>query len=146
MTRSSAHDTFVIERDYEAAPDRVFAAWAEKDAKERWFGPGDEHEFDFREGGREFLRMGDWTYDARYEDVVPGERIVFGYVMHNSGRRVSASLTTVEFVERAGGGTHMRYTEQGVFLDGEDRPEVRAHGTEELLDKLGAALAAGAPA
>ena len=31
-----------------------------------------------------------------------------------------------------------------MFLDGEDTPELREHGTKELLDKLGEALAQGA--
>src|SRR5262249_18554804 len=42
--RSATHSTFVIERDYEAAAARVFAAWADKSAKGRWFGPSEgEH-------------------------------------------------------------------------------------------------------
>jgi len=49
--RSATHSTFVIERDYDAAPARVFAAWADVNAKGQWFGPGDEqeHELEFRE-------------------------------------------------------------------------------------------------
>jgi hypothetical protein len=49
-------------------------------------------------------------------------------------------VTTVELLP-TGAGTRLRYTEQGVFLDGEDTPELREQGTKELLDKLGAALA-----
>ena len=37
--RSADHDTFVIERTYDPAPARVFAAWADESAKSRWFGP-----------------------------------------------------------------------------------------------------------
>ena len=54
--RSATHATFVIERDYDAPPARVFAAWADQSAKSRWFGPtggGEQHELDFRVGGRE---------------------------------------------------------------------------------------------
>jgi uncharacterized protein YndB with AHSA1/START domain len=53
--RSTTHATFAIERTYDASPARVFAAWADKSAKQRWFGTGadSEHELDFREGGRE---------------------------------------------------------------------------------------------
>ena len=59
--RSVAHATFTIERKYEAAPARVFAAFATREAKARWFsgppewGP-DEGEMDFRVGGRETSR------------------------------------------------------------------------------------------
>jgi uncharacterized protein YndB with AHSA1/START domain len=147
--RSATHSTFVIERSYDASPARVFSAWAEQNAKEQWFGPGDEHEMDFREGGSERLlvRMQDasYTYDATYADIVPNERIVFTYTMHRDGARMSVSVTTVELLAE-GEGTHLRYTEQGVFLDGRDEPDLREHGTKELLDKLGEALASGARA
>ena len=65
--------------------------------------------------------------------------------MHRNGVRMSVSVSTVEIL-RAGEGTHLRYTEQGVFLDGTDTPAAREHGTAELLDKLGEALAQGAAA
>jgi uncharacterized protein YndB with AHSA1/START domain len=146
-TRSATHSTFVIERSYDASPARVFAAWADKDAKDQWFGPSDgqEHELDFREGGRErfvaAVHGAVYSYDALYEDIVPDERIVYTYSMHRDGRRMSVSVTTVEFSSEGGGHTHLRYTEQGVFLDAEDKPELREAGTNEILDKLGAALA-----
>ena len=146
--RSVTHSTFVIERDYDVSAARVFAAWADKSAKERWFGPSEgEHELDFREGGREHFEAAVegavYSYDALYEDIVRGERIVYTYKMHRDGVRISVSVTTVELLAD-GDGTHLRYTEQGVFLDGTDTPAAREHGTAELLDKLGEALAQGA--
>jgi len=147
--RSATHSTFVIERDYDAAPARVFAAWADVNAKGQWFGPGDEqeHELEFREGGREHFEAAVngavYSYDALYEDIVRDERIVYTYNMHRDGARMSVSVTTVELLP-TGAGTRLRYTEQGVFLDGEDTPELREQGTRELLDKLGQALAHGA--
>jgi uncharacterized protein YndB with AHSA1/START domain len=133
-SRSATHSTFTIERNYEASPARVFAAWADANAKGQWFGPSGEtgHELDFREGGRE-----------HFEDIVRDERIVYTYNMRRDGVRMSVSVTTVELLA-AGEGTHLRYTEQGVYLDGEDTPELREHGTKELLDKLGEALVQGA--
>jgi uncharacterized protein YndB with AHSA1/START domain len=147
--RSATHSTFTIERDYDASPARVFAAWADANAKGQWFGPGgeQEHQLDFREGGREHFEAAVegavYSYDARYEDIVANERIVYTYDMQRDGVRMSVSVTTVE-LRGDGAGTHLRYTEQGVFLDGEDTPEQREHGTKELLDKLGQALAQGA--
>jgi uncharacterized protein YndB with AHSA1/START domain len=146
--RSTTHATFVIERNYDAAPARVFAAWADVKAKGKWFGPGgeQEHRLDFREGGREHFQAAVagavYSYDARYEDIVADQRIVYTYDMRRDGVRMSVSVTTVELLAD-GEGTHLRYTEQGVFLDGEDKPELREHGTKELLDKLGEALAQG---
>ena len=81
-----------------------------------------------------------FTYEASYKDIVPDERIVYGYSMASDGTLISVSVTTVEFAP-AGGGTTLTFTEQGVFLDGGDTPDVREKGTGELLDNLGAALA-----
>jgi len=38
--RNTVHASFTIERRFAASPDRVFAAWAGKAAKARWFGTG----------------------------------------------------------------------------------------------------------
>lgn len=146
--RSVTHATFTVERTYDASPARVFAAWAEPAAKARWFGDPDqgveEFELDFRIGGREFNRGKvegqDYTYEARYQDIVPDERIVYAYDMHAGGSRISVSLGTVEF-EPDGAGTRLTYTEQGAYLDGLDTPEQRQQGTGGLFDALGEELA-----
>jgi uncharacterized protein YndB with AHSA1/START domain len=143
--RSVEHATFVVERTYDASPERVFAAWAEPAAKARWFGGSDgEFELDFRVGGREINRGAlpggsVYAFEGRYQDIVPGERIVYTYDMYLDGTRISVSLGTVEF-KPAGAGTGLIYTEQGVFLDGLDTPAQREQGTGGLLDALGAEL------
>ena len=87
-TRSTEHGTFTVTRTYPVPPERVFAAWSSQEAKARWFGaPGATgYELDFRVGGTEINRGGPpggpvYTYEATYRDIVPGERIVYGYVM-----------------------------------------------------------------
>jgi uncharacterized protein YndB with AHSA1/START domain len=80
-----------------------------------------------------------FTYDARYQDIVQGERIVYTYDMLMDETRISVSVTTVQF-EQSGDGTRLTYTEQGAFLDGHDTPEQRKEGTGSLFDKLGEAL------
>ncbi|HUN79535.1 MAG TPA: SRPBCC family protein [Solirubrobacteraceae bacterium] len=146
--RSTEHATFTIERLYAAAPERVFAAWAEPAAKEAWFGPpaspGTERSLDFRVGGRErFLAGGPdgarYTFDALYCDIQPARRIVYAYTMDRDGARISASLATVE-LEAADGGTRLLFTEQAVYLEGGDTPAMREHGTRELLDRLAGVL------
>ena len=55
---------------------------------------------------------------------------------------ISVSVTTVEIAATAAGtGTTLTFTEQGVFLDGNDTLAIREKGTGELLDALGDALA-----
>jgi uncharacterized protein YndB with AHSA1/START domain len=147
-SRSVEHATFAVERTYDAAPKRVFAAWSDPEAKSRWFaGPEgtEEFELDFRVGGRERNRGGGpdgemYTYDARYQDIVPDERIVYTYEMYRDETRISVSVATVELTPDAAG-TRLVFTEQGAFLDGEDKPEYREQGTGSLLDALGAELA-----
>jgi uncharacterized protein YndB with AHSA1/START domain len=146
--RSVTHATFAVERTYDASPARVFAAWADPTAKARWFGDPDqgvtEFELDFRVGGREINRGTGpdgrtYTFEGRYQDIVPDERIVYAYDMHLDGTRISVSLGTVE-LKPNGEGTRLTYTEQGAFLDGLDTPDQRQQGTGGLLDALGAEL------
>jgi uncharacterized protein YndB with AHSA1/START domain len=147
--RSVTHTTFVVERTYDASPARVFAAWANPAAKARWFAGPDEwetaaFELDFRVGGREISRGGPkggpvHTFEGRYYDIVPDERIVYTYDMHLDETRISVSLATVEF-KPTGAGTRLIFTEQGAFLDGYDMPAQREQGTADLLDALGAEL------
>jgi uncharacterized protein YndB with AHSA1/START domain len=149
--RSTVHSTFVIERSYAASPQRVFDAWADPAAKTQWFGPDEKpegtYQLDFRVGGREHLEIampdGDgYTYDAIYQDIVAGRRIVYSYDMHRGEARISVSLVGVE-IEAVGDGATLRVTEHGIYLDGHDTPEIREHGTNELIDKLGERLLNG---
>jgi uncharacterized protein YndB with AHSA1/START domain len=142
---SVEHDTFVLERDYPVPPARAFEAFSDPKIKERWFGaPGWESEMDFRVGGREISR-GEFesgqsiSFEARYYDIVQDERIVYAYEMQMGGKRISVSLATFEFIAE-GDGTRLRLTEQGAFLDGGDKPDVREGGTKSLLDSLGEVL------
>jgi uncharacterized protein YndB with AHSA1/START domain len=146
--RSVTHATFAVERTYDASPSRVFAAWADPEAKGRWFGNPDqgveEYELDFRVGGRERNRGTGpdgqlYTFEAIYQDIIPDSRIVYAYDMHLADTRISVSLGTVE-LKPEGDGTRLTYTEQGAYLDGLDTPDQRKQGTGSLLDALGAAL------
>lgn len=148
-THSVTHDTFTLERTYDAKPDRVFAAFADKEAKAQWFGGGDGWEvdswdLDFRVGGREVNRshMVDGpkiAYEATFQDIVENERIVYSYDMHLDDRRISVSLCTIQLFA-TDDGCRFVMTEQGAFLDGLDQPEDRRRGTDDLLDALGRSL------
>jgi uncharacterized protein YndB with AHSA1/START domain len=140
--RSVEHATFVVERSYEASPERAFAAWADRDAKARWFVDSDAYlELDFRVGGRESSRGtapdgNAYAYEAIYQDIVPAQRIVYTYEMLLDGIRISVSLATVVF-EPERDGTRLVFTEQGAFLDGYEMPAGREQGMGSLLDRLG---------
>ncbi len=145
---STVHATMTLERAYPVPRSRVFAAWADPEVKARWFGePGSEDEalvIDFREGGRETAsgRFDGklYTYEAVYRDIVDDERIVWTYEMAVDGQRMSVSVATVELTDEADG-TRLVYTEQGVYLDGLDKPEWREQGTGDQLNRLGEVLA-----
>ncbi|MEU8299073.1 SRPBCC domain-containing protein [Micromonospora sp. NPDC048909] len=144
------HSTFNLERHYAAPPDTVFAAWADPAVKARWFaGPAAEHELDFRVGGRE--RAGGrhdgklLSFESRYHDIVPGQRIVCSSTLAADGTVVTVSVTTVEFTAD-GDGTRLSLTEQGTYLDGYEQPAWRQQGTGSQLDALAAELTAAATA
>jgi uncharacterized protein YndB with AHSA1/START domain len=150
MSKATAqHDSFTIERRYPASPARVFAAFADPVKKAKWFGCVPEwivaeQSCDFRVGGRETWRVGpaggpEHRNDTVYHDIVENQRIVWSYAMQVGDRRISVSLSTVE-LRPDGSGTHLIFTEQGVFLDGYDGAVEREHGTGEGLDNLGRAL------
>jgi uncharacterized protein YndB with AHSA1/START domain len=141
MDRSTAHDTFAIERTYDASPTRVFSAWADPVAKAKWFGQNSaSHELDFRVGGEEGSSGGPaggpvYVYRARFAEIVPDQRIVSTYSMTMDGALISVSVATVELIP-AGTGTRLKYTEQAVYLDGHDNAAQRKHGCGEILESL----------
>lgn len=148
MERTLTRGTFTIERTLNAPLPRVWNAFADQIAKEKWFkGPEEapnEHTMDFREGGREHNRgkFHDGTehsFEATYYDIVPEQRIVYAYEMHIDGKRISVSLATMEFTA-VEGKTLLVLHEDGAFLDGFDKPEIRERGTHELLNALAASV------
>jgi uncharacterized protein YndB with AHSA1/START domain len=147
--RTVTHGSFTLERVYEAAPARVFDAFADPAVKARWFaGPeafeqGD-FQLDFRVGGQEVNSGGPpggplYTYRATYHEIVDDQRIVSSYTMDMDETRISVSVATFELIPERDG-TRLILTEHGAFLDGNDTVQSREQGTARLLDALGAAL------
>ena len=140
--------SFTIERRYDAAPERVFRAFSDRDAKQRWMGCEDVRApvietLDFRVGGREISRGGgadgaEHLFEGTYLDIVPDRRFVFAFVMHVGGRKLSASIASVE-ITPDGAGARLSFTEQGVYF-GEDGWAEREEGTAVGMAQLAAWL------
>lgn len=147
------HDTFTIEREYKASPRQVFTAWANVDAKARWFGgPSEiwkptERTMDFRVGGKE--RVGGTFQDsgrtsmfaATYFDIVDDQRIVYVYDMYVDEQKISVSLVSIELSPGKHGGTRMVLTEHGAYLDGKKESHTsRIAGTQGLMERFDASI------
>ncbi|TIM73628.1 MAG: polyketide cyclase [Mesorhizobium sp.] len=145
MERSVIHSTIVLERSYDASPARVFAAWSDSAALQRWGSPGEGWEssidrFEFQVGGIALSRFGpkggeSYVNETRYLDIVRDQRIVSAGGMTSSGRRLFVGLLTVEFSPE-GTGCRLLMTEQAAFLDGHDQPENHQAGWSQMLDNL----------
>lgn len=154
--RTQTHATFVLEREYPVALDRVWAAFADPEVKRTWFG---SDEFVYVERSDDFQVGGVWIddghhrdggplsqYRATYTDIALNERIVYSYDMWLDGVHASTSITTIVFEPAAAGqGTRLTFTEQGVHLDGvhgpgPDAAAGREAGTAGLLDAIGKLL------
>lgn len=106
------HQTLTFEREYDASPQRLFAAFADPRARERWAAPTGARlvydAADFRTGGIDLCRCGspdDLRYDVenRYLEIEPDQRIVVSETVREGGRVLSHALNAVEIVDGPGG-------------------------------------------
>ena len=146
------HDTVAVTRSFKATAARVFRAWQDPAALQRWYTPGDETwsakilEHDFRVGGKmrtSFGPRGGTPHfeDCLYVDIVPDRRICYAMSIAAGDTRITVSMVTVEFLAR-GQRTEVSLTDQVAILDGGDTAKAREQGWGETLAKLEAELAA----
>lgn len=147
IDRSVIHGTFSLNRTYPASRQKVFDAFSDPDKKAKWsYGaPAGAHKMDFQVGGRESVSMpgpggGTFTYEGVYQDIIENERIIYTYTFGFGNGAAGVTLTTIEFADAEDGGTHLKFTEQGSYLDGFDGPKFWEQGTTSLLDRLEQAL------
>jgi uncharacterized protein YndB with AHSA1/START domain len=148
--QSVIHNTFVIERNFRATPQRVFSAFADPAKKRRWFAEGHHHEvelyeMDFRVGGieRSLYRFKEGTpfpgvalsNDGSYLDIVRDQRIVMASTMAMGDKVISITLVTFEFLP-VGEGTDLLLTHQGAFFAGSGGAKMREEGWQKLLERL----------
>lgn len=149
------HDTFTIERRFDAASASVFAAFADEQTRRRWFrlpGSGATYQHEFRVGGGEdatsTFTIPDaaserLAYHSHYLDIAMDRRIVFSYTSTVNDAPRWTALVTVLFADDEAG-CLLTWTEQVAFLtragDGSaDFPHLRG-GTTLRLNGLAAAL------
>jgi uncharacterized protein YndB with AHSA1/START domain len=143
--RTLAHGTLVMERTYKASPKRVFNAWEDVKARERWQAPTPEVrltyiETDFREGGRDIVHCIEtakpiWEAQVHYLDIRRDSRIVFTELVSGDGKHESAALVGVEFTP-VPEGTHLVVTLQITAFDGGPMLDGYQYGWNAALDNL----------
>ncbi len=143
----AVHGVITMERTYEAAPARVFAAWSDVRARERWGRPSDDtvivyDKAEFRVGGEDVSRCGaagDLRFLARvrYLEIIAARRIVMAESVAEAGVSRAASLITVEF-EPAGKATKLKLTLQVCALEGPGMLEGYRVGWTAALANLAA--------
>lgn len=139
------HATIVMERTYKASPTRVFAAWAEKEARERWQAPDETirikyEESDFRQGGRDMARCieqdgTEFLATLHYLDIRGDERIVFTEAVAQGAANVSSAMISVEFYPVADG-TRQLVTMQIAAFDNSGMEKGYEHGWGMALDNI----------
>lgn len=139
------HRTLTFEREVPASIEKVFEALADPVARSQWGAPTDTaviiyDEADFREGGQDRFRCGSKGNPnihgtTRYLDIVPNHRVVSSETISVDGRRLCASLSTLELAAH-GNSTKLRHTTQLASFIGEDMVKGHETGTNSSLDNL----------
>jgi uncharacterized protein YndB with AHSA1/START domain len=145
MISTTLHATLVFERDIPAPVEVVFAALADPVARTEWGAPSDTavviyDEADFREGGQDRFRCGSKADPnihgvTRYLDIVVGRRVVSSETIAMNGKRLCASLTTLELTPD-GARTKLKSTTQLASFIGEDMVKGHETGHNASLDNL----------
>ena len=142
----AARPSLTLNRRLAAAPEKVYAAWADPEKLVQWFGPASveagsvKADIDLRVGGHyriSFNANGQYNQvGGVYREVVPNERLVFSWAWHSTPER--ESLVTVS-LKPDGAGTLLTF-HHAQFVDATARDN-HERGWTELLGKLEAYLA-----
>jgi uncharacterized protein YndB with AHSA1/START domain len=142
---TTLHATLVFEREIPAPVEKVFAAFADPVARTAWGAPSETavviyDEADFREGGQDCFRCGSKADPkihgtTRYLEIVPNRRVASSETIVVEGKRLCASLTTLELTPDAGK-TVLKSTTQLASFIGEDMVKGHETGNNASLDNL----------
>lgn len=111
----------------EASPERVYEAFVDPDELAAWLPPegfsGEIHEFHATEGGTfrmsfnadsEELEPYASTFHGTYEELVPGERIVYTEAFESDDPGMAGDMTTTVTFEQAPSGTEVTVRQAGI--------------------------------
>ena len=142
----AARPSLTLKRRFAAAPEKVYAAWADPEKLVQWFGPGAveagsvKADIDLRVGGHyriSFNANGQYNQvGGVYREVVANERLVFTWAWHSTPER--ESLVTVS-LKPDGAGTLLTFHHEQ-FADATARDN-HQRGWTSFLDKLDAFVA-----
>jgi uncharacterized protein YndB with AHSA1/START domain len=138
----AAKPSLTLKRRLNARPEQVYAAWTDPEQIAHWFGPAEtvagsvRAAMDVRVGGRFRVnfKTGDGEYHevgGTYQEVVPGERLVFSWAWHSTPERESLVAITL----RADGGGTLLTLHHEQFFDQAAR-DGHEHGWTGTLDRL----------
>jgi uncharacterized protein YndB with AHSA1/START domain len=154
MAPTTLHATLVFERHIAASAERVFAAFADPVARATWGTPSDTavviyDNADFREEGEDRFRCGPRTDPnihgvAKYLEIVVNQRVVYCETIDMDGRRLCASLNTLELSPDGDSKTRLKSTIQLASFIGEDMVKGHEAGNNASLDNLVRYLSNGA--
>jgi uncharacterized protein YndB with AHSA1/START domain len=142
----AARPSLTLTRRLGAAPEKVYAAWADPQKLVQWFGPAAVEEgsvkadIDLRVGGRyriSFSANGNYNeVGGVYREVVPNQRLVFSWAWHSTPER--ESLVTIS-IKPEGSGSLLIFN-HAQFVDTKARDN-HERGWTEFLGKLESYLA-----
>lgn len=137
-------ETIRLERQFSASPQRVFDAYLDTKAREKWSAPSDtaavmiEHA-EVRTGGVEATRCGsseDMRYrtDVRYHLVEEPHLISFSETLLEGVQVLTAALVTIELRSVGEGETGLFFTDQVTSFVGPDGVEGHRLGFASALE------------
>ena len=136
----AAKPSLTLKRRFNAAPEKVYAAWTQPAQIAQWFGPDaggvQRAETDLRAGGRFTIAFNtedgeEHQVNGVYREVVRNKKLVFTWAWRSTPER--ESLVTV-LIEPDGDGSLLTLTHEQ-FFDEAARDRHR-HGWTGSLDKL----------
>lgn len=148
-TATSEERSVTVDRVIEAPPERVYEAFVDPDALAAWLPPGgfscEVHEFDATEGGAfrmsfnadiEELEPYASTFYGTYEELTPGERIVYSEAFESDDPGMAGETTTTVTFEAVSDGTEVTVRQAGLpeAIPPEDANEGWIDSLETLAD------------